>query len=126
MIATVPARPRIAPASLSSEAGSCRVIAQVIRKAKIGVVANRLDDRDQGVRAAAARALGRFGEPARPHVPALAERLRREKIPGVQFALLNALGMLGPIAIDAADAVAWAQTVPHLRDPANAAMEKIR
>jgi HEAT repeat protein len=92
----------------------------------IGVVANRLDDRDQGVRAAAARALGRFGEPARPHVPALAERLRREKIHGVQLALLDALGMLGPIAIDAVDTVAWAQTVPHLRDAANAAMEKIR
>ncbi|MGY4420161.1 hypothetical protein ACVWY2_002586 [Bradyrhizobium sp. JR6.1] len=38
MIATVPARPRIAPTNLSGEAGSCRVIAQVIRKAKIGVV----------------------------------------------------------------------------------------
>jgi hypothetical protein len=38
MIATVPARPRIAPSNLSSEAGSCRVIAQVMRNAKIGVV----------------------------------------------------------------------------------------
>lgn len=34
----VPARPRIAPASLSSVAGSWRVISEVIRKAKIGVV----------------------------------------------------------------------------------------
>lgn len=34
----VPARPRIAPVSLSSVAGSCRVISEVIRKAKIGVV----------------------------------------------------------------------------------------
>jgi hypothetical protein len=38
MIAAVPARPRIAPASLSSVAGSWRVMPQVIRKAKIGVV----------------------------------------------------------------------------------------
>ena len=34
----VPARPRTAPASFSSVAGSCRVMPQVIRKAKIGVV----------------------------------------------------------------------------------------
>src|SRR6185437_905907 len=39
MMTAVPARPRIAPASLSSVAGSCRVMLQVIRKAKIGVVA---------------------------------------------------------------------------------------
>src|ERR1700712_5355631 len=38
MITAVPARPSIAPASLSSVAGSCRVMPQVIRKAKIGVV----------------------------------------------------------------------------------------
>ena len=37
-MAIVPARPRIAPASFSSVAGSCRVISEVIRKAKIGVV----------------------------------------------------------------------------------------
>ena len=34
----VPARPSTAPASFSSVAGSCRVMPQVIRKAKIGVV----------------------------------------------------------------------------------------
>src|SRR5688572_8359574 len=34
----VPAEPKKAPASFSSVAGSCRVMAQVIRKAKIGVV----------------------------------------------------------------------------------------
>ena len=34
----VPARPRMAPTSLRNVAGSWRVMAQVIRKAKIGVV----------------------------------------------------------------------------------------
>ena len=38
MIAAVPARPRMAPTNLKSVAGSCRVMPQVIRKAKIGVV----------------------------------------------------------------------------------------
>ena len=38
MITAVPARPRMAPASFSSVAGSCRVMPQVIRNAKIGVV----------------------------------------------------------------------------------------
>ena len=38
MITAVPARPKIAPSSLSSVAGSCRVMPQVMRKAKIGVV----------------------------------------------------------------------------------------
>ena len=38
MIAAVPASPRIAPSSFSSVAGSWRVMPQVIRKAKIGVV----------------------------------------------------------------------------------------
>ena len=34
----VPARPRMAPASFRSVAGSCRVMPQVMRKAKIGVM----------------------------------------------------------------------------------------
>ena len=38
MTTAVPARPRTAPASFISVAGSCRVMAQVITKAKIGVV----------------------------------------------------------------------------------------
>ena len=38
MIAAVPASPRMAPSSFSSVAGSCRVMPQVMRKAKIGVV----------------------------------------------------------------------------------------
>lgn len=38
MITAVPARPSTAPASFRSVAGSCRVMPQVMRKAKIGVV----------------------------------------------------------------------------------------
>jgi hypothetical protein len=38
MIAAVPVRPKMAPASFVSVAGSCRVIPHVMRKAKIGVV----------------------------------------------------------------------------------------
>ena len=38
MIAAVPASPSTAPASLSRVAGSCRVMPQVMTKAKIGVV----------------------------------------------------------------------------------------
>ena len=38
MITAVPASPNMAPASLSSVAGSCRVMPQVMTKAKIGVV----------------------------------------------------------------------------------------
>ena len=38
MITAVPASPSTAPASFNSVAGSCRVMPQVIRKAKIGVV----------------------------------------------------------------------------------------
>ena len=38
MITAVPASPNTAPASLSSVAGSCRVMPQVMTKAKIGVV----------------------------------------------------------------------------------------
>jgi HEAT repeat protein len=59
-------------------------------------LADMLADKDAGVRAVAALALGQIGHAE--GVPHLAARLEREPSPGVRWAIIRALGVIGVVA----------------------------
>ncbi len=88
-------------------AAAAEALGQATWPEVISLLTDALTDADPGVRVAAAISLGRLKDPA--SVPHLTTRLTYEASPGVRWAIIRALGMIGDASCAAAIRTCLAQ-----------------